>query len=472
MVLNIFKRPLSELSSDQFVRLDADHYRLINSVKEKLKKLGLKCEELREYITHLETGKPITRKDYANRPTAYIHLVVRNIEGSQLDLEDPIYLREQKGNELEKHKLREGDLVLAISSNVGDCFLYDGAFKEIQFTLSHYLIKARFNEEKVVPRFLVLYLNSSLMRDYFRACETGKTQMNLSKQYLYELPFPKIDKDTQSSIIEKIDAINDKIDKLGGSIPDTQEVIERIFHEVLGYIPSKEYVKKGSIYFQQTFHQISRGKYVRIGARYNFFWNEYSGCLFKTDREYDVCELGEIVKPHKTEVFEKGYLKREYILIDKEDIEPKTGVIWNEEYVDRIESSKVLFADCDILISKIDPFLGHVIINDKEKPYIGTTELVPYKIDNDKVDLNFLHYVLLSRNFLELSEKIMAGKRQPRISPYELLRLKIPRPPKDEQEIVAKKIENELGDLKRKKVELNRAIQERDELFLRCLMQP
>ena len=76
-------------------------------------------------------------------------------------------------------------------------------------------------------------------------------------------------------------------------------------------------------------------------------------------------------------------LKREHILIEEEDVEKKTGVILNEEYVDRIESSKVLFADCDILVSKIRPYLGLVILNDKNKPYIGTTELVPYKVNDN-----------------------------------------------------------------------------------------
>lgn len=444
----------------------------MNNVKEKMRKLGLECEELREHITHLETGKPITRKDYSNKPTTYIHLVVRNIQNTQLDLEDPIYLRKDKGKELEKHKLQEEDLVLAISSNVGNCFLYDGTFKEIQFTLSHYLIKARFDEETLNPKFLVLYLKSSIMRDYFRACETGKTQMNLSKEYLRKMPLPKIDRDAQLSIIEKVDDLNNKIDSLKQSIPDTQKVIERVFYEVLGYFPSKNYVKKGPIFFRQTFQEISRGETVRLGARYNFFWNEYDGLIFKTDRQFDIVELREIMKPHKTGILKKGYLKKKCILIDKEDIEPKTGVIWNEEYVDKIESSKVQFGDSDILVSKIDPFLGHVILNDEKKPYIGTTELVPYKINKDEVKLKFLQYVLLSKNFLELSQKIMAGKRQPRISPHELLTLKIPLAPKDEQEVAVKKIENELGDLKRKKLELNKAIQERDELFLRRLMEP
>ena len=469
MAVSIFKRPLKIVSNDQFVRVDSDYFRLIDIVKKELKELKLECEPLRKNITHIETGKPITRKDYSNKPTKCIHLVVRNIERGQLNLEDPIYLREEKGEELQKHKLIKGDLVLAISSNVGSCFLYDGSFPETQFTLSHYLIKARFNEEKVVPQFLVYYLNSTIMKNYFRACETGKTQMNLSKQYLYELPFPKIDKDEQETIAKKMKLADDEIAQLEKKVPNTQEVIQRVFEDMLGYIPSEEYITKGSVFFRQSLQRIGRGKYIRSGARYSFFWNKYNGLIFETKKQFEPSELGKLMRPHKTTIFKKGFLPQRYILIDKEDIEPKTGVIMNEEYVEKIESSKVLFGDSDILVSKIDPFLGHVILNEKEKPFIGTTELVPYIINKEKAYLKFIQYVLLSKNFLNLSEKIMAGKRQPRIMPYELLELKIPLPPRTLQEEAAKKIEKEIGDLKAQKTEIENAMKKRETSFIEYL---
>jgi hypothetical protein len=121
LALKISKRSLNELSKDQFVRSDADFFRLGDNIRKELTSTGLTFEPLRKHLTHIETGKPIIRKDYANRPTNYIHLVVRNIEKGKLSLEDPIYLTEEKGKELKKHKLLDGDLVLAISSNVGDC---------------------------------------------------------------------------------------------------------------------------------------------------------------------------------------------------------------------------------------------------------------------------------------------------------------------------------------------------------------
>jgi restriction endonuclease S subunit len=293
--------------------------------------------------------------------------------------------------------------------------------------------------------------------------------MNLSKQYLYELPFPKIDKDEQETIAKKMKLADDEIAQLEKKVPNTQEVIQRVFEDMLGYIPSEEYITKGSVFFRQSLQRIGRGKYIRSGARYSFFWNKYNGLIFETKKQFEPSELGKLMRPHKTTIFKKGFLPQRYILIDKEDIEPKTGVIMNEEYVEKIESSKVLFGDSDILVSKIDPFLGHVILNEKEKPFIGTTELVPYIINKEKAYLKFIQYVLLSKNFLNLSEKIMAGKRQPRIMPYELLELKIPLPPRTLQEEAAKKIEKEIGDLKAQKTEIENAMKKRETSFIEYL---
>lgn len=65
------------------------------------------------------------------------------------------------------------------------------------------------------------------------------------------------------------------------------------------------------------------------------------------------------------EIVKKGLPSEDFILLDKENLEPRTGTILNEEIVNKLESDKIKFGSSDILISKIDPFLGHIILNDK-----------------------------------------------------------------------------------------------------------
>ena len=77
---------------------------------------------------------------------------------------------------------------------------------------------------------------------------------------------------------------------------------------------------------------------------------------------------------------------------------------------------------------------------------------MPYYVDRKEANLKFVQYLFLSKNFLELSYYVMAGKRQPRINPLGLLSLWIPCPELRAQESAAKSIEDALWgttDLKR-----------------------
>lgn len=144
-------------------------------------------------------------------------------------------------------------------------------------------------------------------------------------------------------------------------------------------------------------------------------------------------------------------------------------MIREEPYVDKIESDKILFGNADILISKLRPYLGHVIINEKNKPYIGTTEFLPFIVNKDKAILGFVKYILLSNAFLEMSTYLMSGKEHPRITPYELLILNIPLPPLNIQGRTVEIIETQLGSMKENKMELNKLRNDMNTILIESL---
>jgi restriction endonuclease S subunit len=192
--------------------------------------------------------------------------------------------------------------------------------------------------------------------------------------------------------------------------------------------------------------KLGERRYLRSGASYHASWEVHKGLLFDNGKpKYPICKLGDIIVPHKTEILKKGPLSKEYILLDLEDLEPLTGRILNEEkIVDEIGSDKVVFGNCDIVISKIDPYLAYVFINDKEKPLIGTTELLPFKLKNNiVVSLEYLKYLLLTNEYIIKSGLLMYGKRHPRIHPNDLLNIKVPIPDIKIQEKIVEEIKIE-----------------------------
>ena len=464
------KVPFTEFSSDFSVRADPDFIKGARELNKFISTSKLSFFKLKEALAEKpRNGKNTSQTSYSMTPTRFVYLSVDAIKAGRIDLSDPIYLNEDIGSELEKYSVCDGDIIVTRSGTVGvACLVNEQKFEEILIP-SGYLIIIKVNENKVDPEFIVEYFNSPLMKHFFETYACGKNTQNISQESLKKAPIPTLSLDTQREILSELNKFETKIENVQKKIPDTQDVIEKVFYNLFAYIPFKEYVKKINLHFVRHFVEFGTKKYLRVGARYNAFWNAYKGLILTSKKDYQFYSINNLMKVHRTGTFKKGYLDNEYILLDKEDVEPKTGVIVNEEYVDKIGSDKVLFGDCDLLISKIDPFLGHVILNDKTKPYIGTTEFIPYAINRTKVNLYFIQYVFLSKNFLEISKYIMAGKRQPRITPYELSSLLIPLPPKEEQQKAVDLIRTELGDLKAQWEELERLKRMKDSWFMNYL---
>ncbi|MCK4476156.1 MAG: restriction endonuclease subunit S [Methanophagales archaeon] len=433
---------LSQLSQDPFLRADVDYYWLMDKLQSEIGKTPDTIKNLREFIIELETGQPIEKTDYADEETRYIHLVVRNIDKNKLKLIDPIYLIEKKGKELSDYSIEKEDIILAISSSVGECFIYEADFEDIQFTLSHYLVKIKVDKYLVNPYFLVYYLNTAMIKNYFRATETGKTQKNLSKEYIRKLPFPDIDISKQNQIIEKILPLEKEIKNYEKQLKPLQNIVDGV---LIDNNIKKKYQESFFEVLSSLFSNIKNQIFLRCGAQYRAFWDIHDGLLYEeTNRDIPIMRLSDLMKLMNTKTLKKGILEDEYILIELEDIEAGTGRIINEDkVVNEIGSDKVCFEDCDLITSKIDPYLGYTVLNDSEKNYIGTTELLPFKVNKGRAITEYVKYLLLSHEYLAKSSLLMYGKRHPRIHPLDLLNIKVPCPDLDVQDKITKEIKTQ-----------------------------
>ena len=215
---------LLELCGDPFLRCDVDNLFMRH------KHLFVNHSRLAEFITFIEIGKPITREDYT-AISENIHLLVRNISGGKACYENLLYISDEKADELSAFRIEKGDIVMAISSNCGATFLYEGDRSE-NITLSHYLCRFRVDSSRLRPKYLVYYLNSSLMQEYFRGVETGKTQKNLSKVYIHDAPIfvPSISE--QDELCKRIAPVESRIKEIESKIVNPTDIIDNVFqHE-------------------------------------------------------------------------------------------------------------------------------------------------------------------------------------------------------------------------------------------------
>ncbi len=264
---------------------------------------------------------------------------------------------------------------------------------------------------------------------------------------LLRLRIPDVPTGVQEAVVREVEEIDARIVEIRNSIPDIPKLIDQVFSEEIGAqrngIQDDFSVKN----FSARFSDLGRRKNLRCDAKYTRFFKETGGEVFRNGENSK--PLAVSLSPANMPLMGKGFLKESMILVDKEDVLPKTGTIVNMEYIDRIDSDKVMFGDSDLLVSKIDPFLGHIIQNEKDKPLIGTTEFLGFRI-REGSHLDYIQYAMLSESFLEATRFLISGKRQPRVNRYDLLSMKIPLPTLEEQIVISKKISHKIGDLQDK----------------------
>jgi len=244
----------------------------------------------------------------------------------------------------------------------------------------------------------------------------------------------------QNRIIKEIEKIEEKIKIEKQKIIHLQDVIDDV---LIKYgVKDKKFKKEEFEVFTTDALNIGKQKFLRCGAQYRAFWDVHGGLLFNGKTKYPIVKLNSLMRLHKTKTLKKGILDREYILIELEDIEQRTGKILNmDKVISEIGSDKTYFGDADLITTKLRPYLGYTILNIPELELIGTTELLPSKVNKDKAYPEYLKYILLSHEYLEKSQFLMYGKEHPRIHSLDLLNIMIPLPPKDVQEKIISEIQ-------------------------------
>ena len=144
---------------------------------------------------------------------------------------------------------------------------------------------------------------------------------------------------------------------------------------------------------------------------------------------------------------------------------------------DEIKSNKTLLESNCVLISKLNPRIPRVclaIIND-DKRAICSTEFIPLVLSDDKTDLKYLSYYLLSSEFQQRFRGVAAGSTNShsRVTPGDILDWDFYRPPLQEQKRIAEilsQAKNLIHKLEKKRDKVkNLLLATRDNIFQRYL---
>ncbi len=192
---------------------------------------------------------------------------------------------------------------------------------------------------------------------------------------------------------------------------------------VLSSFLRKDYEKCSLTFgFYSNLSNVFSRKNFRLDPKYRWLWDYEKGKVLGESE--DLKPLGEYLSIVKLEKKVKGELEADFPLIDLEYVETRQAIV--SEFVpvvDQIGSDKVIFEKIDLAFSKLEPYLGKVIINPPSGS-LGSSEWVGFKIEKN-VPTEIMAYLLMHPKMCEAYRKLQSGKRHARLDPSEMLELKI-----------------------------------------------
>ena len=362
-------------------------------------------------ICNILNGYAFKSKEYVEDGIRIIRIT--NVQKGIIQDTDPKYYKIDKIETLKNYMLKENDLLISLTGNVGRVGQIS---KELlPAGLNQRVGCIRIKEKKDVSiDYLYQYFNSyNFERDCINNSK-GIAQKNLSTEWLknYKMKIPSLDEQKRIAIeLRHIQRIKDLKQQ---QLKELDQLIKSQFVEMFGDPIINE--KNWNV---DTIKNVSpRTKYV----------GKFDAKVWILNLDMIESGTGNII---------------EYMYEDLEKIKSSTCT-FNEEYV---------------LYSKLRPYLNKVVVPIR-KGY-ATSEIIPLKPDITRIEKQFLAYLLRSEQFVNYISLKTIGAKMPRVSMEIFMKFNLILPPlslQNEFSEIVKRIDKQ-------KFEIEKSLKEIQELY-------
>ena len=137
--------------------------------------------------------------------------------------DDAITVNDVRGQELARHRLRDGDIVAARRGDLGRSAVVRG--KSVGYLCGTGALIIRLKPEAYVPGYFQLIFSSGANRAALTERSVGATMDNLNADIVSRLRLPRPPVDEQSGILDHLDPATSKIDALSAKAREMIEVL-------------------------------------------------------------------------------------------------------------------------------------------------------------------------------------------------------------------------------------------------------
>ena len=328
---------------------------------------------------------------------------------------------------------------LVVSSTIGEVGILDEPVEVCDFTEN--IARMRVKNDHVLLKFLLHFLDSEFGKIQTERYSVGSLQYKLSLQSCRNtevyLPFlnDHFDEVKQQQILEELRSILGQAEEKKKQSDKLIEEAKSVVVKRIGLPLITDIERDGS--FKQS---ISADLSARLDALYN---NPRRHDLLMALKKYPHELFGKLTRPENGSVTPSDF----YRLVELEQIDEDTGRITHAREVPELGSEKILLKEGNLLISKLQPEKGKiVIVNNEFDGCVGSSELLPFALDSTKISLDYLWAVLRSEYALKQWEYSLTGSSRMRIGNTGLKATVVPIPDKIIQDEIVEEIRNKISE--------------------------
>jgi type I restriction enzyme S subunit len=203
--------------------------------------LNYEYHQLRSMYGSSEIGQVAEETRYGTSakctatPNGTAVLRIPNVAGGFVNFNDLKYCQLSE-HDLSRLQLKQGDLLFVRTNGsrelVGRCAIYEN--ESDSFAFASYLIRVRLASERMRPKFLAFFLNSTLGRaelDKRRRTSAGQFNINSENLRSIEVPVPPLD--IQDSLISKLSTQQESVIKLRDGLSDVDAECSHLRESIL-----------------------------------------------------------------------------------------------------------------------------------------------------------------------------------------------------------------------------------------------
>ncbi|MBT3145100.1 restriction endonuclease subunit S [Neptunomonas phycophila] len=341
-------------------------------------------------------GSNLKASEYVNEGVPILRL--QNVDRLSFINKNIQFITKEKAEQLSRHSYKVGDIVITkLGAPLGKACIVPDDFEDGRIVAD--IVRARINEDAFDKRYICYAINSSVCVKQLESQTKGATRPRVNLSHMRGLILPVAPIAEQKRIVEKLDALLTRIDTAIEHLQESVTLVDALLKSSLSSMLTKQE-----------------------------HWDKV--------RLNDVCQItSKLCDPREEEYLDMFHIGGANITsFSGELIGLKTA---REE---KLISGKFPFDNSMVLYSKIRPYLMKVA-----RPSISgicSADIYPLTPDNQKMNRDFLFYLLLSDLFTQYAIEGSSRAGMPKVNRKHLFNFEFFLPSIDEQKSICESLDN------------------------------